>query len=102
MSCLNGEIASTNFGNPQFVRLSVPELGFGSALDAMVQFCLERGEELRTGCFITRTDHRVWIYFCFPDPKNAKDFAERFSGELFVPAADDFSFLWQGARQDIL
>lgn len=101
MSCLNGEIASTNFGKPQFVRLTVPELGFGSDLDAMVQFCQERGEELRTGCFRTRTDHRDWIYFCFPD-KNAKDFAERFSGERFVPAADEFSFLWQGARQDIL
>jgi hypothetical protein len=89
-------------GNLQFVRLSVPEHGFGSELDAMVQFCLERGEELRTGCFRTKVDQRDWIYFCFPDPNNAKDFAERFGGELFVPAADDFSFLWQGSRQDIL
>jgi hypothetical protein len=101
MSCLNGE-ASTNFGKPQFVRLSVPELGFGHELDAIIQFHLERGEELRTGCFRKRTDQRDWIYFCFPDPRNAKDFAERFGGELFVPAGDDFSFLWQGARQDIL
>jgi hypothetical protein len=101
MSCPYAE-ASTNFGKPQFVRLSVPEVGFGGVLDAMVQFCLERGEELRTGCFRKKADQWGWIYFCFPDPNNAKDFAERFGGELFVPAADDFSFLWQGARRDML
>ncbi len=61
-------------------------------LDAIVQFYLERGEELRTGYLRTRADHRVWIIFCFLDPKNAKDFATRFSGEVVVPAADDFSF----------
>jgi hypothetical protein len=89
-------------GNLQFVRLSVPDQGFGSDLDAMVQFCLERGEELRTGCFRTKIDQQDWIYFCFPDPKNAKDFAKRFAGELFVPDADDFSFLWQSTRLDII
>jgi hypothetical protein len=36
-------------GNLQFVRLSVPEQGFGSDLDTMVQFCLARSGELRTG-----------------------------------------------------
>jgi hypothetical protein len=51
MPCLNGEIAPTIFANPHCVRLSVPELGFGDDLDATVQFCLERGQELRTGCF---------------------------------------------------
>ena len=92
MPCLNGEIAPTIFANPHCVRLSVPDLGFGDDLDAMVQFCWERGEELRTGYLRTRADHRDWIIFCFRDPKNAKDFATRFSGEVFVPAADDFSF----------
>ena len=62
MSCLNGEIAPTIFAKLHCVRLSVPELGFGDDLDAMVQFCLERGEELRTGCFRTRADHRDWFF----------------------------------------
>jgi hypothetical protein len=92
MPCLNGEIAPTIFAKLHCVRLSVPELGFGDDLDAMVQFCLERGEELRTGCFRTRADHRDWIFFCFRDPQNAEDFAERFSGEVFVPAPDDCFF----------
>lgn len=92
MSGLNGATASAGVRNSHFVRLSVPGRGFGSDLDAMVQFCLERGEELRTGCIRTRSDHRDWIYFCFHDPNNAKHFAGRFSGECFVPAADDFTF----------
>jgi hypothetical protein len=92
MPFLNGEIAPTIFANPHCVRLSVPELGFGDDLDAMVQFCLERGEELRTGCFRTRADHRDWMFVCFRDPQNAEDFAERFNGEVFVPAPDDFFF----------
>jgi hypothetical protein len=92
MSRLNGGVVSTSFVKPLYVRLSVPELGFGNELDAIVQFHLERGEELRPGCLRARADHRVWIIFCFRDPKNAKDFAARFGGELFVPAADDLSF----------
>jgi hypothetical protein len=92
MPGLNGGMVYTRFAKPLYVRLSVPELGFGNELDAIVQFHLERGEELRTGCLRTRADHRVWIVFCFRDPKNAKDFATRFSGEVFVPTADDFSF----------
>ena len=92
MSYRDGDTPSTNFGNSHFVRLNVPELGFGSELDAMVQFCLERDEELRTGCVRTRTDNRDWIYFCFRNLNNAKHFAGRFSGNLFVPAADDLIF----------
>lgn len=75
-----------------FVRLSVPELGFGNDLDAMVQCCLQCGEKLRTGCIRTKADQRDWIYFCFHDPNNAKHFARRFNGQLFTPAADDFTF----------
>jgi hypothetical protein len=91
MPGLNGGTVSTSFAKPVCVRLSVPELGFGTELDAIVQFQLERGEELRTGCLRARADHRVWIIFCFRDPKNAKDFAARFGGEIFIPAADDLS-----------
>jgi len=92
MSSLNGSTVSASVKILHYVRLSVPELGFGSDLDAMVQFCLERGEVLRTGCIRTKADHRDWIYFCFRDPNNAKHFAKRFSGQLFMPAADDFTF----------
>jgi hypothetical protein len=92
MSRPNGEIAWMIFANPHCVRLSVPELGFGDDLDAIVWFCLERGEGLCTGCFRTRADDRVWIFFCFRDPQNAEDFAARFSGEAFVPAPDDLFF----------
>jgi len=92
MSGLNGGADSASVTNSYFVRLSVPELGFGSDLDAMVQFCLQCGEKLRTGCIRTKADQRDWIYFCFHDPNNAKHFAERFNGQLFVPAADDFTF----------
>jgi hypothetical protein len=91
MSGFNGGAVSTSFVKPHYVRLSVPELGFGSELDAIVQFHLEREEELRTGGLRARADHRVWIIFCFRDPKNAKDFAARFGGEIFIPAADDLS-----------
>ena len=91
MSGFNGGAVSTSFVKPHYVRLSVPELGFGSELDAIVQFHLERGEELHTGGLKARADHRVWIIFCFRDPKNAKDFAARFGGEIFIPAADDLS-----------
>ena len=41
-------------------------------LDAIVQFYLERGEELRTGYLRTRADHRGWIIFCFRDPRTRK------------------------------
>jgi hypothetical protein len=75
----------------------VPELDFGNDLDEMIQFCLERSEELRTGCLRTRVDQRDWIVFYFREPKNAKDFAERFSGEVFEPGADFFPSLEQGA-----
>jgi len=92
MPGLNGGGGPTNFVKPLYVRLSVPERGFGPELDAIVQFHLERGEEMRTGCLRARADHRVWIIFCFRDSKNAKDFAARFGGEPFVPAADDLSF----------
>jgi hypothetical protein len=91
MSGFNGGAVSTSFVKPLYVRLSVPARGFGSELDAIVQFHLERGEELRTGGLKARADRRVWIIFCFRDPKNAKDFVARFGGELFVPAADDLS-----------
>ena len=92
MPRLNGGVVFTRFAKPLYVRLSLPEPGFGNELDAIVQFHLERGEELRSGCLRTRADHRVWITFCFRDPKNANDFATRFGGEVFVPAPDDFSF----------
>jgi hypothetical protein len=92
MSGFNGGAVSRSFVKPLYVRLSVPEGGFGSELDAIVQFHLERGEELRTGGLSARADHRIWIVFCFRDPKNAQDFAARFGGELIVPAADDSSF----------
>jgi hypothetical protein len=101
MSGLNGGVGSTSFAKPLYVRLSVPEFGFGNELEAIVQYYLERGEELRTGCLRTRADHRLWIIFCFRDPQNANDFATSFSGEVVVPAADDFFFLWQGAGLDL-
>jgi hypothetical protein len=77
--------------NPHYVRLTVPALGLGSDLDEMVQFCLERSEQLRAGCLRTRSDQRDWLVFHFRDPKNAEDFAERFRGELFEPGADRVS-----------
>jgi hypothetical protein len=49
MSGFNGGAVSTSFVKPLYVRLSVPARGLGSELDAIVQFHLERGEELRTG-----------------------------------------------------
>ena len=63
MPRLNGEILSAFIADPHFVALNVPERGFGNELDAMVQFYLEHGEELRIGCF--RTDRRDRIVFCF-------------------------------------
>lgn len=92
MSGLNGSSASASVRSSHFVRLKVPETGFGSELDAMVQFCLQCGEKLRTGSIRTKADQRDWIYFCFHDRNNAKDFAGRFNGQLFIPAADDFTF----------
>jgi hypothetical protein len=92
MSGLNGATASASLRNSHFVRLSVPELGFGSDLDAMIQFCLQRGEKLRTGCIRTKADQRDWIYFCFHDLNNAKHFAGRFNGQLFIPTVGDFTF----------
>jgi len=83
VSSLNGGVASKNLANARFVRLSVPEFCVGYDFDEMVQFCLKCSEEF--GCFTTRANQRDWIVFCFRDPKNAKEFAERFSGEVFEP-----------------
>ena len=85
MPCLTGEIPF--IADPHFVELSVPEGGFGSELDTMVQFYLEHGEELRIGCF-----RRDRILFCFRDPRNAAEFARRFSGEIFLAPSDDNLF----------
>jgi hypothetical protein len=90
MPWLTGEIPAAFITDPYFVELSVPERGFGNELDAMVQFYLEYGEELRIGCF--RTDRRDRILFCFRDPRNAAEFARRFSGEIFLAPADDDLF----------
>jgi hypothetical protein len=89
---LNGETPSAFIVDPLFVQLSVPERGFGCELDAMVQFCLEHGEEFRIGCF-RQIDRIDCIVFCFRDPKNAAEFAKRFDGENFaVPSDDDLFF----------
>ena len=76
------KIPSAFFVDPHFVELSVPEVGFDEELDAMVQFCLEHGEEFRIGCF--RTDGRDRVLFCFRDPWNARSFASRFSGKIVL------------------
>jgi hypothetical protein len=92
MPSLNGETSSAIIVNPHFVQLNVPERGFGNELDAMVQFCLEHSEEFRIGCF-REIDRRDCILFCFRDPKNAAEFAKRFSGEIFaVPSDYDLFF----------
>lgn len=92
MPFLNGAIAPTIFANPHCVRLSVPELGFGDDLDAMVQFCLERGEELRTGCFRTRADHRDWMFFASAIRRMRKTSQSVLTEKFFVPAPDEFFF----------
>jgi len=71
--------------NPLYVRVGVLEHGFGNDIDAMIQFCRERGEELHAEYSRATTDHPLWIYFWFRDPRNAEDFAERFSGERVAP-----------------
>ncbi|MCK1511254.1 hypothetical protein IVB22_01440 [Bradyrhizobium sp. 190] len=92
MPGLNGGRPSAITVYPHFVQLNVPERGFGSELDAMVQFCLEHGEEFRIGCF-REIDRRDCILFRFRDPKNAAEFARRFGGEIFaVPSDDDLFF----------
>ncbi|XIA62892.1 hypothetical protein ACFIOY_26410 [Bradyrhizobium sp. TZ2] len=92
MARSKGELASAIIVNPYFVQLNVPDRGFGNELDAMVQFCLEHGEEFRIGCF-RQIDLRDCILLCFRDPKNAAEFAKRFSGEIFaVPSDDDLFF----------
>ncbi len=84
-------MASTILATPHFVRLNIPERGFGDGLDAIIQFFFERGEELRTG-WSTRADQGdPKICFCFRDLKNAEDFAERFSGEIWVTPPRDQS-----------
>ena len=50
MRSFNGGTTSPVIANPHFVQLPVPERGFGSDLNAMVEFILEHGEELRIGC----------------------------------------------------
>lgn len=87
----NGESASAFIANPHFVQLSVPERGFGNELDAMVQFFMEHGEELRMGCF-RREDRRGCILFCFRDPENAAEFARRFDGEVIAVPEDEDRF----------
>jgi hypothetical protein len=86
MARSNVELGSAISAEPHCVRISVPEHGLGSDMDAMIEFYWERGEELRTGYLRTRTNPRDWIYFCFNDPKNAEDFAGRFGGESLPPA----------------
>jgi hypothetical protein len=92
MPGLNGGDSSAIITNPHFVQLNVPERGFGNELDAMVQFCLDHGEEFRIGCF-RENEGRDCILFCFHDPKNAVEFAKRFGGELFAAPSDDDLFL---------
>ena len=87
MPCLTGNIPSDFIVDPHFVELSVPEHGFGERLNAMVQFCLEHGEELRIGCF--RTGRRDRVLFCFRNQWNARAFASCFSGKIVLAAPDD-------------
>lgn len=81
MSRRNGKTSSAISVNQHCVKVSVPELGFGTAVDQMIQFCWARREELHTGCIKGQTD---CIYFCFRDRRNAEEFAERFGGESLV------------------
>lgn len=92
MSYLNGGLAPAIIAGPYFVQLHVPERGFGNELDAMVQFCLEHGEEFRIGCF-RQIDRRDCILFCFRDPGNAVEFAQRFGGDALAMPSDDDLFL---------
>ena len=92
MPGLNRKTSSAIISNPHLVQLDVPERGFGRELDAMVQFCLEHGEEFRIGCFRER-EGRDCILFRFRDPKNAVAFARRFDGEIFAVPSDDDLFL---------
>ena len=92
MPGLNSKTASAIKANLHFVQLNVPERGFGNELDAMVQFCLEHGEEFRIGCF-RESEGRDCIVFCFGNPKNAAEFARRFRGEMFATPSDDDLFL---------
>jgi len=48
MPCLNGKRPSAFIVDPHFDELSA-RARFGEELNAMVQFCLEHGEELATG-----------------------------------------------------
>ncbi|WP_156434068.1 hypothetical protein [Bradyrhizobium retamae] len=92
MPRLKGDLASAIIVNPHFVQLNVPDGGFGSELDAMVQFCLEHGEEFRIACF-RQIDQRDCILFCFRDSKNAAEFSRRFGGEIYaIPSHDDLFF----------
>jgi hypothetical protein len=79
------EMVSPIFAGSHCVGVNVPELGFGSDLDAMIQFCWEHGEELRAGYLRTRTHPRDWICFYFSDAKNAQEFTRRFNGKILPP-----------------
>jgi hypothetical protein len=97
MTRRDDEMVSPIFAGPHCVRIDVPDLGFGSDLDAMIQFCWERSEELRTGYLGTRTNPRDWIFFCFSDAKNAQDFARRFNGKILSPVEVSVLFSENGA-----
>ena len=93
MPNLTGKTPLAFIVDPYFVQLGVPELGFGCELDAMVEFCLEHGEEFRIGCF-REIDQRDCVLFCFRDRGNATEFARRFGGEIVLaPSVDDLSAL---------
>ena len=75
--------------NPRLAHLGI----FCKDLDAMVEFCLEHGEEFRIGCF-REIDQRDCVLFCFRDRGNATEFARRFGGEIVLaPSVDDLSAL---------
>ena len=92
MPGLNRKTSSVIMPNPHLVQLNVPERGFGNKLDAMVQFCLEHGEEFRIECF-RESEGQDCILFRFRDPENAIAFAGRFDGEIFAVPPDDDLFL---------
>ena len=80
------ELRSAIFAAQYCVMFSVPELGFGRDLDAMIDFYWERDEAMCTGYLRTTEYPRDWIYFCFSDAKTAEDFAVRFDGQILSPA----------------
>jgi hypothetical protein len=81
------ELRSAIFAAQHCVMFSVPEFGFDRDLDAMIEFYWECDEAMCTGYLRTTTYPRDWIYFCFSDAENAKEFAVRFDGQ-FLSAAE--------------